>query len=132
MSFPIQPRTIAQVDARWNSQTTPVLLEALFSQGHTYKRLAELLGAPSDKAVFARAKEMGLPEKYPRGGSAVAARKATIAARKAEAVRTVGGWPKAKTCLKCRETFRSEGPHNHVCPPCQRSNSSALDDRIAW
>ena len=61
-----------------------------------------------------------------------AQREATIAAKKAEATRSVGGWPKAKTCLKCRGTFASEGPHNHVCPPCQRSNASALDDRTAW
>ena len=110
----------------------PVLLEALFAQGHTYKRLAELLGAPSDKAVFPRAKAMGLLEKYPRGKSAIANRKATIAATKAEAAQSVGGWPKSKTCLKCRGTFISEGPHNHVCPACQRSNGMAVDTRVAW
>ena len=116
----------------WNPDTTPVLLEALFAQGHTYKRLAELLGAPSDKAVFPYAKALGLPAKYPRNKTASAIRKAIAATKQAEAARVVGGWPKAKTCLKCRSTFTSEGPHNHVCSACQRSNAVALDDRVAW
>lgn len=132
MAFPILSRTMAEVDSWWKPDSTPALLEALFAQGHTYKRLAELLGAPSDKAVFARAKALGLPEKYPRGGAAVTAGKNTGKAKKVETARTVGGWPKAKTCLKCRGKFQSAGPHNHVCPTCQRSNASAFDDLRAW
>lgn len=132
MAFPVLTRTVAEVDSWWKPDSTPALLEALFAQGHTYKRLAELLGAPSDKAVHHRAKTLGLTEKYPRGGDAVTAGKIAGKAKRAEAARTVGGWPKAKTCLKCRGTFQSAGAHNHVCPTCQRSNASALDDLRAW
>jgi len=29
-----------------------------------------------------------------------------------------------RRCLKCRDLFESEGPHNHICPTCQRTNRS--------
>lgn len=129
MTFPFQHRTMADVDAWWKADSTPVLLETLFAQGHTYKRLAELLGAPSDKAVFARAKEMGLPDRYPRRETAVAARKATLAAKAASAAKMAPpGWPKAKTCLKCRRKFTSHGPGNHLCASCRTTNFGRAPD----
>ncbi|HYH17532.1 MAG TPA: hypothetical protein VD995_02840 [Azospirillum sp.] len=27
---------------------------------------------------------------------------------------------KERRCLRCRHPFLSEGPHNHICPSCQR------------
>jgi hypothetical protein len=111
----------------WDPATTPVLLEVLFAQGHTYKHLAELLGAPNAQVVFLRAKEMGLPGKYPRAESAVTARKATLAAKAAAAKAAAPvGWPKHKRCLRCRDGFMSEGPHNHICDPCKTANRRGM------
>lgn len=131
MGFPVNTRTLADVDEAatknwWDPVTTPILLEALFAQGHSYKRLAELLGAPSDKAVHYRATEMGLPVKYPRRETAVAAAKATKAAKRAAVA--ASGWPKRKTCLKCRGPFMSQGSHNHLCGACYTANNRIAAD----
>lgn len=50
-------------------------------------------------------------------------------------LRTQGtGWVRAtagderaeRPCLRCRRTFRSEGPHNRVCPGCRSVNAGIV------
>ncbi len=107
----------------WNSATA-LRLEKLWKEGHNYDALATMLGAPNRMAVYGRAKKLGLLERFPR----TAKRKKTPKVP----VITASGWPKAKTCLKCRDKFQSEGLHNHVCPACTRHNSRELDTHTAW
>jgi hypothetical protein len=122
MAFPLNTRTLADVDNWWQDETTAVLLEALYHQGHSFARMAELLGAPSSHAVQYRARQLGLQKSHPRNPETLEARNRTRAERRAETV--PAGWPKQKQCLRCRKTFASDGPHNHVCPSCSSTNNA--------
>jgi protein-arginine kinase activator protein McsA len=35
-------------------------------------------------------------------------------------------------CLKCRETFRSTGKFNRVCPDCNKQNAHEPDRIFVW
>lgn len=89
-------------------------LETIMQDRHL--RWAEIslrMGVPV-RTLASYAEKTGLAKKYPRiYGNAPAAQERVTTDRR---------------CLKCRTTFASEGKHNQVCSPCQRSNARHTND----
>lgn len=95
-------------DPQWWTPEMQAQAIAQRNAGIIWADIADAIGAPSGKAVWHRMKKAGHLGR-------VVAKKTYVKAPPA----TAAGWPKTKTCLKCRKTFSSTGPHNHLCPTCR-------------
>ena len=113
----------------WKGAQTAAELEVLYVAGSSHAEMAAAFGV-TQGAIRHRLHECGLIAKHGRSRD-TGDRKEVVVMAKVPAT-AKPGWPKNKKCLRCRCEFRSEGPHNHVCPPCQRSNGMAVDTRVAW
>lgn len=78
-------------------------------QNYTLDRIAARVGHPP-QSCQTKAYELGLYKRPPI---------AVFGAIVADKTR--------RPCLRCRELFRSEGPHNRMCPKCRTVSVSPFE-----